>query len=211
MPGVGEHETIDELGMPVRQPLRVAATGGDAHDPDRAPPLLANDRGVVVGDVNRRAAGRRSARRPTSTNVRSCRLIGSSQRFHDRRIEAALDTSAVNDSPGIDSTTREPEPTRAYGCPEGSLPVSIIASFDGMRGRYAIGPALRRDVLLLRALRLLLLGLRWLRRGFRDLAEHLGHPGAQQRPPLGLHIAIATSSSGGLTGGQVLVGHGVRG
>ena len=58
MPGVGKHETIDELGMPVRQPLRVAATGGDAHDPDRAPPLLANDRGVVVGDVDRRAAGR---------------------------------------------------------------------------------------------------------------------------------------------------------
>ena len=52
MPGVGEHEAVDELGMPVRQPLGVAATGRDAHHPDRAPPLLADDRGVVVGDVD---------------------------------------------------------------------------------------------------------------------------------------------------------------
>ena len=37
----------------------------------------------------------------------------------------------------------------------------------------------------------------------------LASPGAQQGPPLGLHVAIATSSSGGLAGGQVLVGHGV--
>src|SRR5687767_10164955 len=69
--------------------------------------------------------GGRSARRPTSTTVRSCRSIGSSQRFHDRRMDPGLATSAVNDSPGIDSTTREPVPIRAYGCPEGSLPVSI--------------------------------------------------------------------------------------
>ena len=120
-------------------------------------------------------------------------------------------TSAVNDNPGIDSTTREPEPIRAYGCPEGSLPVSIIASFDGMCGRYDIRQMLRRDVLLLRALRLLLLGLRRLGGGLGELAEDFGQPGAQQRPLLGLHVAVATSSSGGLAGGQILVGHGVRG
>ena len=138
-------------------------------------------------------------------------MIGSSQRFHDRRIEAALDTSAVNDSPGIDSTTREPVPTRANGWPEGSRPVSISASFDDMRGRYDIDQVLRRDALLLRALRFLLLGLRRLGGGLGELAERFGQPGAQQRPPLRVHVAIATSSSGGLARGQILVGHGVRG
>jgi hypothetical protein len=47
-----------------------------------------------------------------------------------------LATSAVKDNPGMDSTTRGPKPIRAYGCPEGNLPVSIRASADGMRARY---------------------------------------------------------------------------
>jgi hypothetical protein len=40
----------------------------------------------------------------------------------------------------MDSTTREPVPIRAYGCPEGRAPVSMVASFDGMRGRYDTCP-----------------------------------------------------------------------
>src|SRR5687767_2612951 len=120
--------------------------------------------------------GGRSARRPTSMKVRSWRSISPSQRFHDRRIEPGLATSAVNDSPGIDSTTREPEPIRAYGCPESSLPVSMIASSEDMRGRYDIGQLLRRAVLLPRALRLRFLrlrslGLRRLRGGLGQLTE----------------------------------------
>jgi hypothetical protein len=57
MTGEPEDETVRELGVPVRQPLGVAATGGDAHHGDPAPPQLVDDRGVVVGDVDRRAAG----------------------------------------------------------------------------------------------------------------------------------------------------------
>lgn len=35
--------------------------------------------------------------------------------------------------PGMDSTTREPVPIRAYGCPEGKTPVSMKSSFGAMR------------------------------------------------------------------------------
>ena len=52
--------------------------------------------------------------------------------------------SCVNHSPGMESTTREPVPIRAYGCPVGSTPVSTAASIDGMRGRYDTCPALPR-------------------------------------------------------------------
>ena len=60
-----EDEALDELRVPDGQPLGVVATGRDAHHADRAPPLLADDRGVVVGDIRRRcclAAGRRAGR-----------------------------------------------------------------------------------------------------------------------------------------------------
>src|SRR5918993_4652177 len=81
-----------------------------------------------------------SARRPTSTKVRSLRSIGASQRFHKRRTVAGLAGSCVNDNPEMDSTTREPLPICAYGWPLGNAPASMWTSFADMRRRYDTYP-----------------------------------------------------------------------
>jgi len=53
-----EDEALDELRMPDGQPLGIVAARRDAHHAHRAPPLLADDGGVVVGDVAGGAPGR---------------------------------------------------------------------------------------------------------------------------------------------------------
>src|SRR6185436_20012598 len=58
MGGEPEDETLDELRVADGQPLRVVTAGRNAHDADRPPPLLANDGGVIVGDLGGGAAGR---------------------------------------------------------------------------------------------------------------------------------------------------------
>ena len=94
------------------------------------------DMGAPISLLSRVIARRALPDFRTLVKAASCRSIGSSQRFQARRTEAGLAGWCVNDSPGMDSTTREPVPIRAYGCPVGSTPDSIMASFDGMRGWY---------------------------------------------------------------------------
>ena len=132
-----EDEPLDELRMPDGQPLSVVAARRDSHHADGPPPLRADDRRVVIGHVGG-AAARRQVGAPAHLGKREVMAgEGLEPALPGAASAATVAGSAVNDSPGMYSTIRDPVPIRANGCPAGRTPVSMSTMHAIVRRRYA--------------------------------------------------------------------------